>query len=64
MILASDSVEEYADEIIDTCIKEVLLQCHEPLEGGEEWIPDPDLGIECRAKVDQKVSEVDHRSSH
>jgi hypothetical protein len=51
MILASDVVEKYADEIVDICIKEILLQCREPGEGGEEWIDDVDLGIECRAKV-------------
>lgn len=51
MILASDMVEKYADEIIDTCIKDILLECRDPLEGGEEWINDADLGPECRAKV-------------
>jgi hypothetical protein len=51
MILASDAVEKHADDIIDTCIKNILLQCHEPMEGGEEWIEDADLGVECRAKV-------------
>ena len=51
MILASGTVEQYADAIIDTCIKNILLQCHEPHEGGEEWIEDADLGTECRAKV-------------
>jgi hypothetical protein len=56
MILASDIVEKYADDIIDTCIKDILLQCHEPLEGGEEWIEEADLGIECRAKV---ISNID-----
>lgn len=51
MILASDAVEKHADDIIDTCIKDILLQCHEPMEGGEDWIEDADLGVECRAKV-------------
>ena len=51
MILASDMVEKYADEIIDTCIKDILLECRDPLEGGEEWIDGADLGPECRAKV-------------
>jgi hypothetical protein len=51
MILANDTVERFADEIIDKCIKDILLQCHEPDEGSEEWIEDADLGIECRAKV-------------
>ena len=51
MILASDTVEKHADDIIDTCIKDILLQCHEAGEGGDDWIDDVDLGIECRAKV-------------
>jgi hypothetical protein len=51
MILASDTVEKYADDIIDTCIKNILLQCHESVDGGDDWIDDADLGIECRAKV-------------
>ena len=51
MILATDVVEKHADAIIDICIKDILLQCHEPDEGGEDWIEDADLGIECRAKV-------------
>jgi len=51
MILASDNVEKRADDIIDTCIKGILMQCHDPLEGGEEWIEDADLGVECRAKI-------------
>jgi hypothetical protein len=51
MTLASNIVETYADDIIDTCIKDILLQCHEPNEGGDEWIDDADLGRECRAKV-------------
>jgi hypothetical protein len=51
MILASDIVESYADDIIDTCIKDILLQCHEPQEGGDDWVEDADLGPECRAKV-------------
>jgi hypothetical protein len=51
MVLASDTVEKHADDIIDKCIKDILLQCHDPLEGGEEWIEDSELGVECRAKV-------------
>lgn len=51
MILASNTVEKHSDDIIDKCIKEILLQCHEPLEGGEGWIQEADLGVECRAKV-------------
>ena len=51
MILASDAVEKHADDIIDTCIKDILLQCHYDDEGGEDWIDDADLGVECRAKV-------------
>lgn len=51
MILASDAVEKHADDIIDTCIKDILLQCHESNEGSEDWIDDADLGVECRAKV-------------
>lgn len=58
MILASDTVEIHADDIIDTCIKDVLLQCHEPGEGGEDWINDADLGIECRAKVFPKRDSI------
>lgn len=51
MILASETVETYADDVIDTCIKDILLQCHEPQEGGDDWVEDADLGPECRAKV-------------
>jgi hypothetical protein len=51
MILASDTVEKHADDIIDKCIKDILLKCHDPLEGGEAWIEDTDLGVECRVKV-------------
>jgi hypothetical protein len=51
MILASETVEKYADDIIDKCIKDILLQCRDPDEGGADWIDDADLGIECRAKV-------------
>jgi len=51
MILASETVETYADDVIDTCIKDILLQCHEPQEGGDDWVDDADLGPECRAKV-------------
>jgi hypothetical protein len=51
MILASDAVEKHADDIIDTCIKDILLHYHESDEGGEDWIDDADLGVECRAKV-------------
>lgn len=51
MILASDTVENHADDIIDTCIKDILLRCHYDDEGGEDWIDDADLGVECRAKV-------------
>jgi len=51
MILASDIVEKHADDIIDKCIKEILLKCHDPLEGEDRWLEEADLGIECRAKV-------------
>jgi hypothetical protein len=51
MILASETVEKHADDIIDKCIKDILLQCRDPDEGGAEWIEDADLGVECRAKV-------------
>ena len=51
MILASETVETYADDIIDTCIKDILLKCHDPQEGDQDWIDDADLGLECRAKV-------------
>jgi len=51
MILASETVETYADDIIDKCIKDILLQCHEPQEGGNDWVDDADLGPECRAKA-------------
>lgn len=61
MILASEAVEKYADEIIDACIKDILLQCHEPLEGGEDWIDDADLGVECRAKVSHSSFVIDNR---
>ena len=63
MILASDIVEKHADAIIDTCIKNILLQCHDPHEGGEDWIGDVDLGIECRAKVSPQCDEVNDRFS-
>ena len=56
MILASDIVEKHADAIIDICIKNILLECHDPHEGGEDWIDDVDLGIECRAKVPLKCN--------
>jgi hypothetical protein len=55
MTLAVTFVEKHADDIVDTCIKDILLQCHEPSEGNSEdqkdWLEDADLGIECRAKV-------------
>jgi hypothetical protein len=51
MIKSVDIVEKYADQIVDKCINDILLQCHDPYEGGEEWIADADLGVECRAKV-------------
>jgi hypothetical protein len=51
MILASETVEKYADAIIDKCIKDILMKTREPNEGGEEWVKDADLGVECRAKV-------------
>jgi len=65
MILASDTVESYADDIIDTCIKDILLQCHEPQEGGDDWVEDADLGPECRAKVCiSLMSSANTRFSH
>ena len=51
MTLAASFVENHADDIVDTCIKDILVQCHDPSEGGEDWIEDADLGKECRAKV-------------
>jgi hypothetical protein len=63
MILASDIVEKYADSIIDICIKTILLQCHDPHEGGENWIDDVDLGIECRAKVHPEYGDANDRFS-
>jgi hypothetical protein len=55
MTLAVAFVEKHADDIVDTCIKDILLQCHEPAEdkpeGEQIWLEDADLGIECRAKV-------------
>jgi hypothetical protein len=55
MIHASETVEKHADDIVDKCIKDILLQCHEPGEGGEDWIEDADLGPECRAKVTKQT---------
>ena len=51
MIHASETVEPHADDIVDKCIKDILLQCHDKEEGGDQWIEDADLGTECRAKV-------------
>jgi len=51
MILTVDIVEKYADEIHDKCINDILMQSRDPFEGGEEWIEESDLGVECRAKV-------------
>lgn len=51
MTLAVNFVEKHADDIVDTCIKDILLQCHDPSEGEDDWLEDAELGIECRAKV-------------
>jgi len=62
MILASGMVEKHADDVIEKCIRGILLVCHDPLEGGEEWIEDAELGVECRAKVcftDQGILTTD-----
>jgi len=64
MILASDTVETYADDVIDTCIKDILLQCHEPQEGSDYWVEDADLGPECRAKVSHPMFPAKFRYSH
>ena len=60
MILAPDAVEKHADQVIDTCIKDILLACYDPLEGGEDWIDDVDLGVECRAKVRSIPGKYSH----
>ena len=63
MILASETVEKYADVIIDKCIKDILMNTREPNEGGEEWVKDSELGVECRAKVSPvRDFNINHRS--
>lgn len=55
MILASATVEKYADDITDKCVKDILMQTRDPNEGGEDWVKDADLGVECRAKVSSRI---------
>jgi hypothetical protein len=62
MTLAVTFVEKHADDIVDTCIKDILLQCHDPEEGAKVWLEDADLGIECRAKVRHMETELTRRS--
>jgi hypothetical protein len=54
---------KHDDDIIDTCIKYILLETHEPNEGSEEWIKDDDLGAECRAKVIDLQRTIDNLDS-